>query len=397
MDSKNYSFYMLIIIVFGIGIYFFRNPSKFLSIVDLVLQRPLFNLMIFFSFIFMVFIIYTYTSTVNSNTHYWSGKALNLSIIIFIALIGTYLVTNYISTANLSQRGWTGVISEILLYLPCKIQELIVWFLGEVKNTPQSVFLLLAIEILVLVWVFRYKSSTKWFSLGKQQVFPIYDTSTYLVEKTPITSYANLSKITGTSNQTVPMNFGISFWFYINDNTQNKETELPVFCYGGGESVEVGGCDSSSPYAMKNIHPAVTFLPTHSYSDNRNAENIWRGAGLEWNIGQIKLYFSNCSETTDSDNTMLVDIPLQRWNMMTVNYTSQQADVFINGELVGNHTFTKPPIYSLGDSITVGGKGLQGAIKDIQYSVTPFEKQKINTMYNNTMFMSKLLPTFVTR
>jgi len=69
----------------------------------------------------------------------------------------------------------------------------------------------------------------------------------------------------------------------------------------------------------------------------------------------------------------------------------------LNGELVASHTFLKPPIYSLGDSIKVGGDNLHGSIQDIQYSTLPFSNISVNMTYNKNLFMGKILPTFILR
>jgi hypothetical protein len=388
-------YFLLLLVLLGVGYYLYRNQSQIYSFGSLVSEHPFLFTLLTCTFITFFTIVYSLFSTTNSNTYYWSGQMLDIFAIILIVILGVFFFYHFISKANVSQRGWSGVVSEIIMYLPCKVKEIFVWFLGEMNNTPRKVFFLLLIEIALLVWIFYYQSTLKWFSIG-QQVFPVYSGSVYLTNRTPITSYTNLSKDTGISNKTVPMNFGIAFWFHVNDNTQSLEKELPLFCYGGGEREVSRGCPSSNnPYANQNIHPAITFIPTHSQVSTQKSENLWQGAGLSWNIGHIKVYFSHCSP--ENENSMIIDVPLQRWNLLTLNYTSQKADVFLNGEVVASHTFTEPPVYSLGDSITVGGDELQGAIQDIQYSVLPFSKISVNAMYNNNLFINKVLPTFITR
>ena len=391
LAKSSYNYYFLsLLAVLGVGYYLFNNPNMINSLGVLVAQHPFLITLSVCTFTLLSIVLYTFLSTTNSNTYYWTGRIIDIITIGLIALVGLLLFYEFINNGNLYQRGWSSVVSDVLFYLPCKLRDLLVWFLGEIKNTPQKVFLLVAVEIALLVWIFYYKHTMKWFSIG-QQVFPIYKEYSFLKDRTPITSYAGLSKETGISNQAVPMNFGISFWVYLNDNTKSVETELPVFCYGGGERTEDRECASSSnPYAKLNVHPAITFIPT-----GESSENIWKGAGLSWNMGHLKIYFSDCS--SESENSMLLDIPLQRWNLIAINYTSQQADVFLNGEIIASHTFTEPPVYNLGDSIEIGGKDLQGSIKNIQYSVLPFSKITVSAMYNNNMLFSNLLPNFVLR
>jgi len=395
-SSYNY-YFLLLLVLLGIGYYVFKNPTMISSWGSLVSQYPFFMTILFCIFTILFIIVYNFLSTTNSNTYYWTGRFIDIITIGIIVITSIFIIHYFINNGNLSQRGWPSVISDIILYLPCKLQEIFVWFLGEINNTPQKAYILLFIEIIILVWLFYYKKSMKWFSIG-QEVFPIYSGNLYLKDRTPVTSYANISKETGTSNKTVPMNFGISFWLYLNDNTQTLETELPIFCYGGGEMENTKNCSSSSnPYKNRNVHPAITFIPTRHYTSDEKSENLWEGAGLTWNIGHLKIYFSSCSSSSENENSMIIDIPLQRWNLLSINYTSQQADIFVNGEIVASHTFTEPPVYSLSDSITIGGKDLQGAIKDIQYSVKPFSKISVSAMYNNNLLFSNVLPNFILR
>jgi hypothetical protein len=387
-------YFLLLLVLLGIGYYLYTNSSKISSLGILVSEHPFLTTLLTCTFITFCVVVYSFLSTTNSKTYYWAGQMVDIFTVILIVIIILLLFYQFISKAQLSQRGWSGVIMEIIMYLPCKIQEFLIWFLGEINNTPRKVFFILLIEIALIMWIFYYQSTLKWFSIG-QQIFPIHSGSLYLKKRTPITSYSNLSKEAKLSDETVPMNFGIAFWFYVNDNNHNLDTELPLFCYGGGERGISKDCQPSNPYGNQNIHPAITFIPTHSQVPNQKSENLWQGAGLTWNTGHIKVYFSHCSP--ENENAMIIDVPLQRWNLLTLNYTSQKADVFLNGEIVASHTFTEPPVYSLGDSITVGGNDLQGAIQDIQYSVLPFSKISVNAMYNNNLFVNKVLPTFITR
>ena len=363
------------------------------SLGSLVSYHPLLSTFLITTFLAFCILFYQFLSTTNSRTYYWTGKMVSIITMIIIGVTTIALLYHFMNKPNLSQRGWTGLVTEILFYIPCKIQDVLIWFSGEVNNTPQRVFFLLIIEIAIIVWIFYYKQSLKWFSIGRQ-VFPIYNHSTYLKNEIPIASYTKISKITGTPRDTVPMKFGISFWLSLNTNTQSLDEELPIFCYGGGEMDVPGGC-SLGPYGNQNVHPAITFIPTR-IQPHETSENIWEGAGLKWSMGHLKVYFSHCSDATH-ENSMILDIPLQRWNLVTLNYTSQRADVFINGELVASHSFKEMPIYNTGDSITVGGSGLQGAIQDIQYSLLPFSRSYISTMYNNNQLVSKILPNFILR
>jgi hypothetical protein len=369
------------------------------SISNLVSRRPLIVTLFVLTFITTFYAFYTFLNTSNSTTYFYTGKIIDVLTVVIIFFTAIAIVYHYVNTASYAQRGWSGVIGEILLYLPCKIEEFAIWFAGQMANTPRIVYYLLGLEILVLLWVFYYQLTTSWLSI-QPQIFSVSEKTIYLKNSVPVMSYSSLATITGSSTTTVPMNFGISFWLYLNDNIPTTEMEMPVFCYGGGnQTMKCGGEESTNPFSTQNVHPAITFLTSHNQAGGqKTSENIWEGAGLKWNKGHLKFYFSQCDSTnSNNENSVIVDIPLQKWNLITMNYTSQQADVFINGEIVASHTFSEPAIFDLGDSITVGGNNLNGAIRDIQYSLLPFSKISMNMTYNNHIFVSKVMPNFLSR
>ena len=391
VENKYTHYFFILVILLVVGWYFYKNTDLLFSIFHLVSRNPLLISLIVSGFILFIFSLYTFLSTKNSNTYYWSGQIVDIMTIVIIVFVTVMMFFKWNVKDSLSQRGWSGLLSQMLMYLPCKIEDILIAILGDFMNTPITTYILLVIEIILIIWIFKYRSSlTNWFV--KQTVFSLLNDPVYLNVTTPITSYSSLSETTGISNQTVAMNYGISFWFYLNTNDQHIDTELPVFCYGGGRKDISGNC---SIYSNKNVHPAITFIRTTTkQGEVEKSENIWEGAGLKLSIGHLKIYFSDCS--SEKENSIIIDVPLQKWNYLTLNYSSQKVDVFLNGEIMVSHAFTEPPIYSLGDSIQVGGNNLQGAIQDIQYSTMPFSKLSISTTYNNNL-LKYAIPTFIFR
>jgi hypothetical protein len=75
------------------------------------------------------------------------------------------------------------------------------------------------------------------------------------------------------------------------------------------------------------------------------------------------------------------------------NYTSSQADLFINGHLEKTFVFSgNEPTYSASDVISVGSTdGLDGAICNIKYYAIPQSMRQIATSYN--LLMNQNPPT----
>jgi hypothetical protein len=77
-------------------------------------------------------------------------------------------------------------------------------------------------------------------------------------------------------------------------------------------------------------------------------------------------------------------MPAQKWNNLVMNFTSTQADLFINGKLEYTYIFQgNPPSYSPIDFITIGqDKGLDGAICNVTYYPGPLSLIEIANNYN---------------
>jgi hypothetical protein len=392
LAKSSYTYYSIIALaLLGIGYYLYQNPQR-LSFPSFGGLDPFIVSFVLLTAISLSLLFYFSLSTTNSNTYYWLGSMVDIMTLVVIGFITIAILFNFVQFSRYFQRGWLGVFIEILFYIPCKLNQALLWLVGQFVNTPKSSYIVIAIETLLIIFMFYLKQVMKWFSIG-QQVFTIYKEPVFLVERMPITSFSSLAKTTGIPKDTVPMNFGVSFWFYVNDNRQAMESEIPIFCYGGGvrdgpESDPDDVPSIGSPYQHMNVHPAITFIPTKNQTKKHMSENLWQSAGLTWNMGHLKIYFNK-------DESELVDVPIQRWNLMALNYTSQGVDVFLNGDLVSTHIFTELPVYHLGDSIEVGGNGMQGAIKDIRYSTLPFSSRTVTAIYNNNMFINNLLPTYI--
>ena len=77
-------------------------------------------------------------------------------------------------------------------------------------------------------------------------------------------------------------------------------------------------------------------------------------------------------------------MPLQKWNHVVFNYTKSNADLFVNGKLMGSvERDIVNENLSIGDIITVGQVGgLSGGICNIVYFGRSLVKYEIETIYN---------------
>jgi hypothetical protein len=81
-------------------------------------------------------------------------------------------------------------------------------------------------------------------------------------------------------------------------------------------------------------------------------------------------------------------VPNQKWNNFVINYSSQRADLFINGQLKTSFPFDNNfPVYNPNDFVIVGSeKGLDGAIYNVRFFPQNISESYIINMYNLLMY-----------
>ena len=150
------------------------------------------------------------------------------------------------------------------------------------------------------------------------------------------------------SQQIYNQNYAFSMWTYLNSQTKNfvgNTNESQIFNYGDGK-------------------PKLTFF------NDSTGKNVYR------------IYFTNTSlKQPYYEFTM----PLQKWNNLVINFTSTQADLFVNGKLEKTYLFNEnPPNYTPTDFVVIGedNGGLDGAICNIVYYPTNISIIEIANNYN---------------
>jgi len=394
-DANTFSVVSIILIILlGISIYLFFNPYRAISIFSLIVNNPRIILSLISLVLIVYFLVYYFINyySKSSDNFLTTNYILDAILITFIIVIGlTLLYSKYRDNINL-KTGHTGIILQILFFLPCLISDFIDWFTGEARLTPTSIYILLVVEIILLVIFFNLSSIMTWLS-NHDAIKHIMPDPVFLKDKYFVSTAKNFNGVTSdasgntTVNDKVKSTYCLSFWLYLNDNTGSNELQLPVFCYGGGKKMKP--IDSGvNPYGKFNVHPAIVFLP------KKQKDNTYGGDTNNVNIGHLGIYFSNVKKP------VIIDIPLQRWNYIALNSTYTMVDLFVNGKIVYTHYMTNDdanpmPFYNTSDFITVGGKNLQGSIKDITYCDYTLSSTAIVSIYNMNMFTSKLIPTYI--
>ncbi len=317
-------------------------------------------------FMFVVFAVsvYFFYQTQNpasvlfiKNTMYLVGF---LSVIVGLALAYKFLI-RYIYNA----RGWTGFFLQILFLIPCLLLEFIEYIKGQLQITPNTVYILLAIEAAILFFYVALpkllRRMPKREHSGVLLADPVYlNTATELADYKML-ALENVKDSPYVTNYTYRRNYSVSFWAYLNPSASVS----PIFKLGNNN--ESGG----KPLVVYN--------------------------------GQSAKYTIYCSNNDTENTNYSVILPVQKWNYFVITYNENNVDLFVNGDLVKTIVLENVanPAYSAADTIQAGhaanrgirgidytehSGGASGAICNVRYYKNPISQFDVIKEYNLLMF-----------
>ena len=313
--------------------------------------------------IIMVIGIYLWMSMNKTSMYMFSffTKYLLIPLIVLVGFAIFYkMIMEYIS--NLS--GVSGFITELIFFIPCLLIEFLEYIKQQFNITPNSVYILFVIEILlILLYIYLPKIVS---NAIKRKSTVLLNKPVFLSkEKLISTSKIGLLETKNSLDQAINTmnyrtNYSISFWTMINTHSNSNISYVNknnIFKYGHIDSVN-----------NRNYKPYV------SYVIDKTGDN----------------YIFQFSNTDDS--VYKISLPTQKWHNFVFNYNNSRVDLFINGKLEKTYEFSNNlPVYSSADEIIVGNEnGLDGAICNVQYFTVPLTNTDIANLYN--LYMMKNPP-----
>ena len=344
LDSENissWSKYVYILFAMSIitGLLFYNVVVK-----SDEFQRVIISMLVMFVFVVFMYQFdstsYSFRDQVVKYSTYFVGS---LCVLVGLAMLVTSV---YRSLRNIS--GIPGFIIEFIFYLPCVINEFIDYIKGEFNLTPSNVYILFAIEM-ILIFILIAISYIPRISINLGGT-PILSDTVFLDSKYV---YKNVNRdkpveegTTVKTGEKSTNRYAISLWTFVNQRTHQSERSVNIFSYGSDTSWKpriefVGKKDSySNTYKDKYL---ITVAP---------------GVGYE------------------------VEIASQKWNNFVFNYNGDVTDLFINGVLV--RSFQCMPKYNEStDQFIIGDdKGIYGAICNLNYYNEPLSLRQITSAYN---------------
>ena len=295
--------------------------------------------------------LYVWMSMNKSSLYVWSVFSTYLLIPI-IVLVGFAIFYKIILKNINTLTGINRFIVDFIFFIPCLLLDFLEYIKGQFNLTPNVVYILLFIEIL-LILLFLYLPDVITSAIQK---------NSKVLRSEPL--FLNKENLIGTSSIGLMVkpsldltdryrtNYSISFWTIINthDNTNVTENTNTIFKYGKNNSYK----------------PRVSYKVEGKTGDN------------------FIFQFS-----TSSDYIYKMALPSQKWHNFVFNYNNSRVDLFVNGKLEKTYEFADDadrndlPTYSSTDEIKVGNdNGLDGAICNIQYYSVPLTNSDIANLYN---------------
>ena len=240
--------------------------------------------------------------------------------------------------------GWSGFFVQLIFFIPCLIGDLIEYLLGEFKSTPNVVFVLFIIEILlILAYIYLPRLMTA--SITKNGTMLVKEPVPINMKK-PLKTYVDLVGGSTKSNDLLknPLiinnKFSISGWVYVVSQPPNK------YPYN----------DEATIFEFTTLHPRLVF---------------------NGKTNTFKAYLNRAQNHE-------FEMPLQKWNYVVFNYDKSYIDLFVNGKL--EHTVKRnvnDDNFKINDLVYIGQeRGLSGGICNLMYSSTPLIGEDIKYQYD---------------
>ena len=353
-DRTKGQFYSASIIFFILAnVYIFRFVSKTTRIPFYKISSLMIVIISFSWFIFKAGLFHNaYSGTIS--------KMLLASIFLFGLTILLKSIRRYIQNMD----GLSGFIINFILYIPCLLEEFIEYIKYQLGLTPSVTYILLGIELLLIASYIMLPGLIS--NAIKSDAHAITNESHFLnqpgghqlatikeiYEEDDDESTVFTDQLLTTSRRT----FSLSCWIYLNQQKPNVNNKT-ILKYG-------------NPPNNTRCHPEI------QYKGERAGKNM------------IDIIFSL---KNSSHFSILLDG--QQWHNVVFNYSGNQADLFINGDLVKTNVFDKTAesvndskindeMFDNKNTFTIGDDNLDGAICNIKYYKKPLTMFQITNIYN---------------
>jgi hypothetical protein len=279
---------------------------------------------------------------------------------------------NYLSKL----QGWPGFFAQLIFYIPCMLYDFLLYILDDMKLTPSSAYIILALEaILILLFFFvpwivnmTTNNNTNGKLLLNKPAF--LDKETEIANSDDLIVPVSLQDLSNPDDRHLHRaNYCISMWVYVDP--------LPSTHYAYSKETAILTYGFTDEKGTQYVKPMIRYYGGGDGKDQLEQRNKYVFYFYKYkNLGGLK-----------EDKEMMyydVSLPNQKWNQIVLNYNRNVVDLFINGNLERSFLMKDHlPMYNPADKITVGEEnGLRGAICNVMYYHHPLSQDEIATGYN---------------
>lgn len=303
--------------------------------------------------LFLIGVMYVSLSSIPASMSSTSGVSIVMNIVLSLSIIiGLAALFLMFSRQIKSLTGTPGFIVSLLFYIPCLCIDLFRYLSNEFRSTPLLIYYLFLFEIVLILLYVYLPSLVK--TIVNSNGTQLLENAVFLDAETEIGNALRVQKQPiDTSKPVFSTNYALSMWVYLDIQSKNFQAygkETTIFDYGNGK-------------------PKLTYV---NHVDDPEQKD------------KVNIYFTN---TTTQKPSLEVTLPKQKWNQIVFNYSTQRADVFINGSLEKTFEFADNlPTYAVYDKFVTGSNhGLDGAICNVKYYPNVLSKFEITNSYNLLM------------
>jgi hypothetical protein len=311
-------------------------------------------------------------------------------MVVLIIVMFLFHLTKSILGMKLLRLIWLSII-----YIPCLFLGLVTTSQGAIGDTTRPIWLILAIEIILIAILFGGPYLINYIGASNSQIIaapvplrPINDTG--LTTQSPQififhNTALNRSDADKAANcapeEKKRYNYSVSGWFWINNSVNTTNKDLEIFNFGDVPRLTYNQNTTEFKVLCKTVNLSTGLSnPTETvvYNSRFNFQNTKNLSAAE----KTKFDILNDSRSTDTQ------LPIQKWNYFVINYNGKTMDVFLNNTLVAKSDFFIPDIMmkpiTSGDD---GGdkakpQGLIGNICNVNFHKEPMTLEQIRWTYN---------------
>jgi hypothetical protein len=301
-------------------------------------------------------------------------------------------------TKSILGMKFLRVIWLCIIYIPCLFLALLTKSQSAVGDTTRPIWIILAIEILLIAILYGGPYLLNYIGASKSQIIaapvplrPKNDTGLnaqspqiFIFHNTELNRSPDDAASGCPAEEKKRYNYSVSGWFWLNNNVNVIDKDLEIFNFGGVPKLTYNPSTTEFIVSCKTVKldTGMSDISENIIYNSRSNYSKTKGRTLS-DIEKTQFKMLNDLHTTD------IQIPIQKWNYFVINYDGKSMDVFLNNLLVAKSSFLVPDITL--QSITSGGddskppakpQGLSGNICNVTFHKEPMTLEQIRWTYN---------------